>query len=127
MFEYALPLNAVMPKELAVPPDRPIIRRARFPHELNAASAARAVARGKADCADDPNEKVRVVHLMMQWFCNDTVAVETQSFCILFCVINQYIQIDHDTYFLSHREPSHFLFTRWAMTKRTRTRRRKVM
>ena len=49
-----------MPKELAVPPDRPIIRRARFPHELNAASAARAVARAKADCVVDPHDKVDI-------------------------------------------------------------------
>ena len=47
-----------MPKELAVPPDRPIIRRARFPHELNAASAARAVARAKADSVVDQHDKV---------------------------------------------------------------------
>lgn len=34
VFEYTLPLNAVMPKELAIPPSQPIIRRKKGTNEL---------------------------------------------------------------------------------------------
>jgi hypothetical protein len=39
VFEYTLPLNAVMPKELAIPPSQPIIRRKKGTNEIQVLSS----------------------------------------------------------------------------------------
>ena len=48
VFEYMLPLNTVMPTELAIPPSQPIVRRKKYLHELKADR----VSRGGNDLAE---------------------------------------------------------------------------